>query len=161
MHFISCSSDAWATKSACSLTECVPSETGKKNNLIRNNPAKNKYQKENLEEKNDFFFLYLPEESINRDVDCGLISSKDALGHFPTIWLLHLLKILWYFLKIMGSAQNLMIVIKPKQDTASMHRIYLTLSKLRCREETSFALCNVVAWTLTLVMGNKMLFMRF
>lgn len=156
VHFISCSSDAWAIKSACSLTVCVPSETGKKNNLIRNNPAKNKYQIRKSTRKN-FFFPYLPDESINHDVDCGLISSKD----FTTIWLSYLLKILWYFLNIMGLAQNLLIVIKPKQDTVSMHRLYLTLSKLSCREETSFALCNVVAWTLTLVMGNNMLFVRF
>lgn len=160
MHFISCSSYAWAIKSACSLTVCVPSETGKKNNLIRNNPAKNKYQiRKSI--KKTFFFPYLPDESINHDVDYGLVSSKDALGYFTTIWLSYLLKILWYFLNIMGLAQNLLIVIKPKQDKVLMHRLYLTLSKLSCREETSFALCNVVAWTLTLVMGNKMFFVRF
>lgn len=81
VHFTSCSSDAWATKSACSLTVCVPSETGKKNNLIRNNPAKNKYQRRKSRRKTDFF-PYLPDESVNYDMDCGLYLKQRCIRPF-------------------------------------------------------------------------------
>lgn len=115
LHFISCSSGAWATKSACSLPVCVPSKIRHRNNLIRNNPAKNEYQRRRARRKS------CQMSPLTMMWTVVLPQAKDAaLVHFTTICWSYLLKILCYFLNI-----NLLIV-KNTGYSFNAHNIFNT-----------------------------------
>lgn len=55
----------------------------------------------------------------------------------------------------MGPAQNLPIV---KESRVQFHCAVCTSHRLSCREETSFALCNVAASSQTLIKEHKVPF---
>lgn len=99
----------------------------------------------------------------------GLAQAKDneCIRPFHNC-LLYCLLIWGYLLNIMRPAQTQMIVKKKEQKSEYSFSAqflivpyYLTLSKLSCKEAASFALCSVVAYSLTLLMGNEVPFMRF